>query len=274
MSMWKEKKEQQAIFNGLADGILIHESGPPGLSLPKERRLFAQKIANYIKKVRNGSVIIDAGCGKGTLLNEINCHVPNIYYMIGIDISSESLKVAKQKNEDADFIVCDIDALPLRDKVAHMIIMENVLHHLPTLDSLSNLIPLLNSSGFMLIDEKIRGNPLQDILTLAYPLIPYSFKMVLREKDNHIDRYGHLPPIKPYSPKAFLKFIKQYSNRLTVVEVKYHDFFLFLRVLEYLSYVFPRILSIQIPIHKLYFLEQRAILRWSAVGMTVVLESI
>ena len=153
-----------------------------------------------------------------------------------------------------------------------MIIMRNVLHHLLTLESVDNLIRLLNSRGIMLIDDKIRGNPLPEILTLAYPLIPYSFKMILREKGHHIDSYGHLPYISRYSPKVYVKLVKQYSNKLRIIEVEYHGFFLFLAVLEYLYYFFPRILNILTApfLQKLYLLERRKLLRWSAVSMIIV----
>jgi hypothetical protein len=155
-----------------------------------------------------------------------------------------------------------------------MAIIRNLLHHLSTLKPLSNIIGLLNSNGLLLIDDKISGNPLQGILTLAYPLIPYNFKMLLREKADHIDRYGHLPPITGYRPKAYVKFITQNPNKLTIVEVRYHGFFLILGALEYLSRFFPRISNIRIPIYKLYSLERRKILRWSAISITIVVERV
>lgn len=274
MSVLKNKKEQQAIFNDVVPGISNRGSELLGLLLQQDGDLFVRKVKNYIKKVREGGVIIDVGCGTGSLLDAVTHNVPNSYRVIGIDISAESVKLAKQKNARVDFIVCDIDALPFRDKVSDMVIIKNVLHHLSTLQPLDNIIRLLNSSGFLLIDDKIGGNPLQGILTLAYPLMPYNFKMLLREKADHIDRYGHLPPITGYRPKAYLKFITQYSNKLAIVEVGYHGFFLFLGVLEYLSRLFPRISNIRIPIYKLYSLERRRILRWSVVSMTIVVERV
>jgi ubiquinone/menaquinone biosynthesis C-methylase UbiE len=273
MSVLKDKKEQQAIFDDVAPGISNHASVLGGL-LQKDGDMFIGKVKSYITKVRKGGIIIDVGCGTGSLLDAVNHNAPNNYYMIGIDISAESVKLAKQKNAQVDFIVCDIETLPLRDQVSDMIIIKNLLHHLSTLHPLNNIIRLLNSSGFLLIDDKISGNPLQGILTLAHPLIPYNFKMLLREKADHFDRYGHLPPITEYRPKAYLKFIAQNSNKLTIVEVKYHGFFLFLGALEYLSRLFPRISNIHMPIYTLYSLERHKMLRWSAVSMTIVVERV
>lgn len=273
--MWKKKKEQQNVFDEVSHGAYSCESNLSRALSQKDGDLFIQKWLNYVRRIPKSGVIIDVGCGTGTLFDEIKYHnVLNVYYLVGIDISSESVKIAKQKNKDADFIVCDMDALPLRDKVCDMVILRNVLHHLSTLKPLGNAIGLLNSNGFMLIDDKIRGNPLQEILILAYPLIPYNFKMILRENAAHIDRYGNLPPIMYRSPQAYVNFVKQHSNELTILEVNYHGFFLFLDVLNYLYHFFPRLSNIHMPLYKLYSLGRRKILRWSAVSMTIVVERV
>lgn len=273
--MWKKEKEQQKIFDRVANGISNHDSGLLVLLLNDEQ-LFVQKVTNYVRKVRKGGIIIDAGCGTGTFMNKINHHMVNTYHMIGIDLSSESVKIGKQKNKNVDFIVCDIDALPLRDKVSDMIIIRNVLHHLSSLKPMRNLIQLLNSNGVMLIDDKIQGNPLQKICTSVYPLMPYSFKIALKEKGQHIDPCGHLPPIASYSPKTYIEFIKQYSDRFSIIEVGYHGFFLFLAVLEYLSLLFPKVSSILPPplLQKLYSLERHELLKWSAISITIVVKGI
>ena len=272
--MWKEKKKQQIIFDGVVTGLPNTTPKLKGLLQKDDGYIFVQKVMSYSKKVRKGGVIIDVGCGTGTLLEKIYHNALNSSYLIGIDISSESVKIAKQKNEAVDFIVCDIDALPLRINISAMVVIWNVLHHLSTLKPLHSLIQLLDSNGVMIIDDKINVNPLQEILTLAYPLLPYSLKMVLREKGNHIDRHGHLPPTKRYSPKTYVKIIQQCSNRLRIVEIGYHGFFLLSGVLDFISYFFPRISNIPIPIYKLYSLERRKILRWSAISMTIIVERV
>ena len=272
MSSWKNKKKQQKIFNEVANDMSNHESGLIGLLLQKDGQFVVRKVTNYIKKVRKGGIIIDAGCGTGSFMNEIANGMINTCHIVGIDISTESVKIAKQKNEAADFIVCDMDALPLREKVCDLVILRNVLHHLSTLKPLGNTVGLLNSNGFMIIDDKIRGNPLQDILVLAYPLIPYKFKMILRENDDHIDRCGNLPPIAYRNPQTYLNFIKQYSNELTTLEVNYHGFFLFLGILNYLYHFFPKLSNVHMPLYKLYSLEKSKIFRWSAVSVTIIVE--
>lgn len=274
MPMWKNKKDQQKIFNEAANVISNNESGLLGLLLQKDGQYVAARVKSYIEKVRNGGIIIDAGCGAGQFMYEITNTMINTCNLIGIDLSTESVKIAKQRNKVADFIVCDMDALPLRDKACDMVILRNVLHHLSNLKPLANLIGLLNSNGFMLIDDKIRGNPLQEILILAYPLIPYNFKMILRKNDDHIDRCGDIPIIMYRSPKEYVNFFEKHSNELKIVEVNYHGFFLFLNILNYLNHFFPRLSHTHLPLQKLYSLERRKILRWSAVSMTIVVERV
>ena len=203
------KKEQQIIF----DDVVVKPSNKiPAQTVVWQKDdgyIFVQKVTNYCKKIKRGGVIIDVGCGSGALLNEINQHLSDMHYLIGIDISSKSVKLAKQKNKAADFIVCDIDALPLQDKTSSMIIVWNVLHHLPNLESLNKLIRVLDSSGYLIVDDKINGNPINEILISLYPLYPHKFRMILKERGNHIDSRGNLPPIKRYSPQTYLKTIQQ-----------------------------------------------------------------
>ena len=273
--MWSEKKQQQAIFDEVADRVCIPTRGTKRVFLPKDEHVFVQKIVRFVKKVKNGGFIIDAGCGTGTLLNKVKQNVLDIYNynLIGIDISAQSLKIAKKDNAAADFIVCDMDALPLRDKSCDLIIIRNVLHHLTTLAPLDNLIRLLDSDGFLLIDDKIKGNPIQDILSYVFPLMPFSFKMILREKDDHMDKFGRLPPIIKRRPGAYLNFIDSHSGDLHVLEIDYHGFFLFLNIYESLSFIFPSLSRIQIPIYGLYSLEKSNLLRWSAISMTIIAKS-
>ena len=210
-------------------------------------------------------------------MNQINHHTMNTYHMIGIDLSFESIKIAKQKNEGANFIVCDIEAPPFKNKSLDMIIVRNVLHHLPNSKKvIDNLIALLNPKGIMIIDDKISGNPFCKILDLVYNLMPYHFKRTLREKGEHIDLSGRLPYRAMRRPKYILNLFKRSPRGLCIKEVEYHGFFLFLAVLSYLSYFFPQVLSFFTPqfYQKLYSIERRKPLRWSAISMTIVVAGV
>ena len=269
----EKKKAQQSVFNDVVHSASNHDSEQLRLLLQKDGAIFLGIIDKYVKRIKKGGVIIDAGCGTGSYLSALNPYLLNSYHVIGVDISSKSLKVAKQRYAEVDFIVGDIDALPLRDGISDLVIIRNVLHHLPTLKPLENIIRLLNSNGLLLIDDKMSGNPLQGLLIWAYPLVPYKFKMHLRDAD-HIDRYGNLPPIIRHRPKTYVNFIKNYPEKLAIREIKYHGFFLILGVLQYLFRFFPRASRIRVPLYTIYSLEKHDILRWSAVSVTIVAERV
>ena len=271
MSLWRGKQEQQNVFDEVAQGICCFKC--VGINSQNDGNLFVKKVVKYVGIIPKGALIIDVGCGIGTLFHELRAqNVPALYYLIGIDISTASAKVAKKRNGAAEFIVCDIERLPFREKISEMVIVRNVLHHLPTLGALDNLARLLSSNGLLLMDDKINGNPLQEILFAIYPLMPYRIKMVLRDKDNHIDKFGNLPSIKRYNPKEYLKFFRRYKDNLTILETEYHGFLNFLNILMYISNVLPRSYAFKFFIEKLNSRNYHNMFLWSAVSMTVVLE--
>lgn len=272
--MWDEKKEQQTVFDDVAHFACSSESHSTQLFPQEDAKKFIRKVLTYIRKIQKGGVVIDVGCGTGTLFYDINCwSEQSAYYFVGIDISFESVKLAKQKNKYSDFVVCDIEALPFKDETCEMIVLRNVIHHLSNLECINDLVGLLGRGGFMLIDDKISGNPLQELLTSAFPLIPHKFKMILRDCDNHIDAFGNLPPIRRYNPKTYLNFLKRYPN-LSIVETDYHGFFTLIDVLLYSPYFLSKLDKIKLPLNKLNSFKYSRLFRFSAVSMTIILESL
>jgi SAM-dependent methyltransferase len=271
--MWKKKQKQQNVFDevSLRKGNL--QCDLSAKLAYEDSDFFIQIWLKYVKKTPKYGLMLDVGCGNESVFEKIRTeNLSNSFSLVGIDISRESVKISKRNNRDADFIVCDIDTLPLRDNIFAMVVLRNVLHHLSTLKPLGNLIGLLSFDGFLLIDDKIRGNPLQELVVWAYPLIPYNFKMILRENSDHIDRQGNLPPATYRTSKAYLKFVKEHLSGISILEVDYHGFLLVVGFLSYLYRFFPKLSKIPLPIQKLHSLEKYEILSWSAVSMTIVVE--
>jgi ubiquinone/menaquinone biosynthesis C-methylase UbiE len=268
MSVWKEKRKQQTVF----DEAAFHYGEGLFVTSQEDSNFFVRKVAEYVKKIHQGGIIIDIGCGTGTLFREINSYVQlDRYYLIGVDISVNSAKIAKEKSENGDFIVCDIEALPFRERISDMIVVRNVLHHLSTLIPIHNFLNVLCYNGFILLDDKI-NNPIQEILTYLFPMMPNWFKLSFREIDSHVDRNGNLPPIKRYNAKAYLNFLKKYSNNFLLLEMQYHGSFTFVDVLSYLPYLFRPLRSTNFA-SKLRLLSHRWKFVWSAISITMVLRS-
>jgi ubiquinone/menaquinone biosynthesis C-methylase UbiE len=110
-------------------------------------------VRNKLRKIVSGwlsGTIIDAGCGNGLLLENINNY--NLY--VGADRSIEMLKVAKKKNKvNAYFVQADLNNLPFKDKIVDNVVCIDALHHLPDDETELNAIKELNRVGRNFIFE-------------------------------------------------------------------------------------------------------------------------
>jgi len=80
---------------------------------------------------RNTRAILDDGCGTGNFLGLVNSSNGNNSHLVGVDISSEMIKIAHEKYPEVDFIVADSDALPLRNGIFSIIVSITHLQNLP-----------------------------------------------------------------------------------------------------------------------------------------------
>lgn len=101
------------------------------------------------------NVICDIGCGNGNMISIITKKFPHSK-IIGVDLSEESLKYAKERfksNINVEFKVGSIDSLPLPDGSLDMITCTEVLEHLD-MDTLINgfkeISRVLRKGGFLL----------------------------------------------------------------------------------------------------------------------------
>jgi ubiquinone/menaquinone biosynthesis C-methylase UbiE len=85
------------------------------------------KIVALLSK--NTHVIIDVGCGIGSLEHILTSVSPQ-NYVIGVDISARACKIAHELNRNTEFIVADISHLPLRDRLADLIVLSEVIEHI------------------------------------------------------------------------------------------------------------------------------------------------
>ncbi len=86
-----------------------------------------QLISDY--NLKDGSRILDAGCGKGFLLLEIKKILPKIN-IVGIDISNHAIKEAPEILRQDFFIHNLKDPLPFKDNEFDLVISINALHNL------------------------------------------------------------------------------------------------------------------------------------------------
>jgi len=79
----------------------------------------------------NARKVLDLGCGDGVYSPQLLQSFPNISLLVGIDVSRESIKLAKFKyaGRKTEFILADGENLPFREKSFGAIISKDVLHH-------------------------------------------------------------------------------------------------------------------------------------------------
>lgn len=117
-------------------------------------------IFNVISSVKPGR-ILDLGCGGGWLSKILSSNGSQV---VGIDISSGLIKVAKKVSPDsAGFIVGDCMNLCLKNNTFDLIICMGVLHHLDLDKTLLECHRLLNKNGSILLMEPNALNPLMAV---------------------------------------------------------------------------------------------------------------
>ncbi|MFX0008204.1 MAG: class I SAM-dependent methyltransferase [Promethearchaeota archaeon] len=97
-------------------------------------KILRRRILSELKKYNPEGKLVDLGCGSGNLLVLISKKYPNLE-LIGVDISSEILELARLKTQDneltgnVDFKVGSADNLPFPDNSVDFIISSLSLHH-------------------------------------------------------------------------------------------------------------------------------------------------
>jgi ubiquinone/menaquinone biosynthesis C-methylase UbiE len=74
--------------------------------------------------------IVDLGCGPATVLHKLAQRRPDLS-LTGVDIDEAMLSIAKQRLPQVRFLQGSIDAVPVDDKSADIVISSMVFHHLP-----------------------------------------------------------------------------------------------------------------------------------------------
>jgi len=112
------------------------------------------KLKEYLSQLEK-SVILDAGCGKGTDSLFLANISPN-YKIIGVDISPSGIKIARSKatnNKDSlFFLICDITKLPFKKESFDAIYSYATLEHVADpCEAIRSFITVLKDRGILVI---------------------------------------------------------------------------------------------------------------------------
>jgi len=120
-----------------------------------------------IRRLGRSQFALDIGCGTGLITRFISSS-----QVVGIDINRWNLDRAKRRIQDADFVQCDVEYLPLRNGLADFAICTEVVEHLyfPS-RALKEIARVMRSNGTF-IGSVPSGNPLwrfRNILSVTHP---------------------------------------------------------------------------------------------------------
>ena len=142
---------------------------------------------------RNGK-LLEVGCGDGMFTKEIAKRRKD-FSIVGIDISLQSVKLAKRESlPNVDYVVCDLNHLPIVSRAFDTVIAINVLHHVGsrTLESISNV---LKTNGIVFISDHVVENPLMFVIRKGFQHLPRALKSLRTDASKE----GEVPPIFLYS---------------------------------------------------------------------------
>lgn len=75
-------------------------------------------------------VVLDAGCSSGHLLEDLRRAFPGAR-LLGLDLVASGLRRAHAAVPDADLLLADVCAIPVRDHVCDAVVSANLLEHVP-----------------------------------------------------------------------------------------------------------------------------------------------
>lgn len=109
-------------------------------------------LINRFKPNKSHVIWCDMACGTGTML----ANVHDITHKIGVDLSSDMLTIAQQKNPNITFMQQNMSDFNLGCKVDYMTILCDSLNYLHTLEEVKATFELvfqhLNEGGILLFD--------------------------------------------------------------------------------------------------------------------------
>jgi len=110
----------------------------------------ALKISFILSRiaVKEGSTVVDVGCGTGFLLEKLEKKASMQGQLVGVDISINMLRGAKRKLTRADVVLADAEAVPFRDCCFDAVFSVSVMQLVPEPQkSIAELLRLLKEGG-------------------------------------------------------------------------------------------------------------------------------
>lgn len=114
----------------------------------EQNRYYAEEVARLVKSlIPPGSRVLEIGCGLGDLLAEIGDGKS-----VGIDISSRTIALARERHPSLDLRVADVEQDPLPEGPFDVIVLSDAVGHLDDIErAFERLRPLLTPAGRVVV---------------------------------------------------------------------------------------------------------------------------
>ncbi len=139
------------ISNDIVEHYNDRHFGGEGGKYVFEREL---SIINGLLGERTSGTLLDIPCGTGVFLEQFSNHG---YQVTGADISVRMLEKTRSNTSSANFIVCDVNHLPLRSQYFDVILMIRLLQHMPLSKTrliFNELGSILKPNGIIIFDTR------------------------------------------------------------------------------------------------------------------------
>ncbi|MBN1254705.1 MAG: class I SAM-dependent methyltransferase [Deltaproteobacteria bacterium] len=101
--------------------------------------------------------VLDVGCGTGNLTKYFSGR-QNCTMVVGVDISTDMLRIANDKLEGVQFLASAIEYLPFKDNSFDVVVGYSVLHHLPDVGKLfDQVVRVLKPHGSFVFGEPVES---------------------------------------------------------------------------------------------------------------------
>ncbi len=187
-------------------------------------------------------VLVDVGCSNGWLADRLE--KLKLKAFIGIDPSNEAVSDAKKNAPYAKFFVANADDLPIKDKIADIVTMFDVIEHVPAFheaDALGEASRVLKKGGKLLL-----STPNNNILTNLLDPVWY---------------FGH----RHYRPQELKKMITLSGFKVEKIEVRGGIWF---SIYLLWIYVLKRLLKYPLPRNQ--FLEKKDDIAFNKKGIHTI----
>jgi len=165
------------------------------LALGRFHDALAAEIASLSPKS-----ILDFGCGEGFLVERLRERGVAMPGYVGVDLRSEAVQLARERNPDMEFRTVDIFEWPRREVRFDLVIASEVLEHLYEPERYLERLVQVSSRA----------------LLLTVPHEPW-FRLLNLMRGRDILRLGNHPEhVQHWNPESFTRFVRGYASVVAV----------------------------------------------------------